>query len=333
MIAPLNDPHTRVFAPEEKFDWWRPRFVTAGIAVREVDGLATVVEVERNSEPQRAGVRAGDVIETVNGEPAITLINGRLSNRMSSSRYRAFATLLEGPPGSLVAIRWQAKNGHERSARFQRHWQQLELGLRVRRDQSGIAIIEIDAFTKPIVADFARAMKDKIPGARGLILDLRRNGGGDAEAMTDIASAFLRAGVGLGQFTGRDGSGFSIATHSKSPFIPEPIRPTELPLVVLVSERTASAAEILTAALKTPKRATVVGAETCGCVLAIRTRHLLPDGGLLDVSEMDYLTPVGERLEKHGIKPDETVVVQRNDLYSGRDRAMELAITSLTRLR
>lgn len=80
MIAPLNDPHTRVFTPEEKFDWWRPRFVTTGIAIREVGGLPTVVEVERDSVPQRAGVRAGDQIETVNGAPALSLINARLTN-------------------------------------------------------------------------------------------------------------------------------------------------------------------------------------------------------------------------------------------------------------
>jgi C-terminal processing protease CtpA/Prc len=115
--------------------------------------------------------------------------------------------------------------------------------------------------------------------------------------------------------------------------MPQPIAQTQLPLVVLTSERTASAAEILLAALKASKRASVIGTETCGCVLAIRTRHLLPDGGLLDVSELNYQTAAGERLEKHGIKPDETVVVQRHDLYSDRDRAMELAIAKLATLR
>lgn len=336
MIASLNDSHTRVFSPEEKFDWWRPRFVTPGIAVREVDGLPIVVEVERDSQPERAGVRSGDVIETVNGESALSLINGRLPGSPSllnaSSRYRAFATVLEGASGSSVEIRWRKKNGDEKSARFQRHWQQRELGLRVRRERQ-LAIIKIDAFTRPITADFASAFKQKIAGARGVILDLRNNGGGEAEAMTDVASAFLRAGIGLGQFTARDGSGFTIATHSKSPFVPEPIAQNNLPLIVLTSERTASAAEILIAALKSSNRAMVIGAETCGCVLAIRTRHLLPDGGLLDISELDYRTATGERLEKHGIKPDETVAVERNDLYSGRDRVMERAVSKLSRLR
>ena len=132
MIASLNDPHTRVFAPEEKFDWWRPRFVTPGIAIREVDGLPTVVEVEPNSEPQRAGIRAGDLIETVNGEPALSLITARFTDPMpvtsASSRYRAFATVLEGAPGSAVEIRWKGRSGNERSARLQRFWRQREPG-------------------------------------------------------------------------------------------------------------------------------------------------------------------------------------------------------------
>jgi C-terminal peptidase prc len=336
MIALLDDPHTRVFAPAEKFDWWHPRLVTAGIAIREVDGAATVVEVEPDSGPQRAGVRAGDLLETVNGEPALSLIRARLPNPVSQSaslRYRAFATVLEGTPGSSVEIRWKSKNGNERAALFQRYWQQRELGLRIRRERGGFAVIEIDAFTRPVAADFARALKQKLAGARGVILDLRGNGGGDTDAMTDIASSFLTPGVSLGQFTGRDGSGFAIATRLKSPFMPEPIPHTEIPLVVLTSERTASAAEILIAALREFKRASIIGTETCGCVLAIRSRHELPDGGLLDVSEMDYQTAAGERLEKNGIKPDEVVVVRRNDLYSGRDRGIELAITKLISLR
>lgn len=336
MIAPLNDPHTRVFTPEEKFDWWRPRFVTTGVAIREVDGLPTVVEVERNSAPQRAGIRAGDQIETVNGDPALSLINARLTTSLSfvsaSSRYRTFASLLEGLPGTSVEIRWKRKNGSEKSAQFQRHWRERDLGLRIHRE-GDLAVIEIDGFTKQIAADFTRAVREKLAGVDGLILDLRSNGGGETEAMTDVASAFLRVGSDLGQFTGRDGAGFTISTRSRSPLMTELITQTLLPVIVLTSERTASAAEIFIAALKASKRARVIGAETCGCVLAVRTPHELPDGGLLDISELDYRTPAGDRLERNGIKPDQTVIIQRNDLYVGRDRAIEIAITKLTALR
>jgi carboxyl-terminal processing protease len=333
MIAALNDPHTRVFAPEEKFDWWHPRFISVGFTIAEVAGLPTVVTVDQDSVAHRAGVRPGDVIETVDGSAASTLIQDRLRNSIfapsASSRFRIFAKLLDGLAETSVAVSWRTKDGKQKSAAFQRHWQDRELGLRIRRERGKYAVIEIDAFTKPIAIAFARAVKEKLGGVRGVILDLRSNGGGDAEAMSDVASSFLEIGNGLGQFTDRAGTSFTISTHSKSLLTPDLIQQTKLPLIVLISQRTASAAEIFVEALRVSRRATIIGAETCGCVLAVRTRHLLPDGGLLDVSELDYETAAGDRLEGHGIKPDEIVLIERSDLYARRDRTMERAINKL----
>ncbi len=330
MIASLNDSHTRIFAPEEKFDWWRPRFVTIGISVKEIDGLPTVVHVERGSPPDREGIRAGDVIESVDGQPALYLIKDRLKvfeqPAGAGSRMRVFAGLMEGLPASTVEVSWKTRDEKIKTAQFRRYWQQRELGIRVRRT-GGVAIVEMDAFTKPIAATFASTLRQNLGNVRALILDFRSNGGGDAEAMTDVASAFLGAGSSLGQFTDRFGSSYAMSTRVKSPLVARPIEPTRVPVVILASERTSSAAEIFIAALKATGRARIIGAETCGCVLAIRHRHTLPDGGLLDVSEMDYETASGQRLEKQGVKPDQAVTVHRMDLYAERDRAMELALS------
>jgi carboxyl-terminal processing protease len=333
MIASLNDPHTRVFAPEEKFEWWHPRFVTVGFAVAEIAGLPTVIKVDDKAEAGRAGVRAGDVIETVDGEPALALVKSRLANlpepASSSARFRVFAKLLDGPANTAVDIAWKGKDGKRKSARFQRYWQQRELGVRVSRERNDYAVVTLDAFTKTIATDFARAIRGKLNGSRGIVLDLRTNGGGDAEAMSDIASSFLGIGVDLGQFTDRVGTSFTIYTQPRSLLTIFALEQTKLPLVVLTSERTASAAEIFVEALRVSRRATIIGAQTCGCVLAVRTRHLLPDGGLLDVSELDYETPSGAHLEGHGIKPDETIQRARADLYANRDRALESALAKL----
>jgi C-terminal peptidase prc len=335
MIASLNDSHTRIFAPGEKFDWWRPRFVTIGISVREIDGLPTVVQVERNSAPHREGIHVGDVIESVDGQSALSLINKRLGSPRAAtgpSRTRAFAALIEGLPETNVQVSWKTRDDKIKTGQFRRYWRQRELGIRVRRKGS-FAVVEMDAFTKPIAATFARAVRENLPNARGIILDFRDNGGGDAEAMTDVASAFLGSGSSLGQFTDRFGSSYAISTRSKSPFIARGIERTQLPVIVLTSERTSSAAEIFIAALTAAGRARIVGVETCGCVLAIRHRHTLPDGGILDVSEMDYQTAFGQRLEKQGIKPDYAVTAQRMDLYAERDRAMATAISELKKRR
>lgn len=333
MIAPLNDPHTRVFAPEEKFDWWRPRFVTIGITISEVAGLPTVSKVDRNSTPYRAGLRAGDIIENVDGQAAMSLINQRLGARSdpdsASSRLRVFTKLLEGSDGTSVRLTWKDKNGKLKSGTFVRYWQERELGVRMRREH-GYGVIEIEAFTKPIAMAFARELKQKLSGVRGLIIDLRTNGGGDAEAMSEVASIFFGVDTNLGRFTDRAGTSFTISTRYRSMLTSFPVESSGVPLVVLTSERTASAAEIFVEALRDSRRATIIGTETCGCVLAVRTRHLLPDGGLLDVSELDYETAQGQRIEGHGLLPDEAVEVGRSDLYAGRDRVLALAFDRLS---
>ena len=101
--------------------------------------------------------------------------------------------------------------------------------------------------------------------------------------------------------------------------------PVRVPVVVLTSESTSSAAEIMAAVLQTRRNARVIGSLTCGCVLAIRNRHALPDGGVLDVSEFDYHTADGVRLEGRGVKPNEVSTLKRQDLYAGRDRTLEVA--------
>jgi C-terminal peptidase prc len=331
MLASLNDPHARVFAPGEKYDWWRPRFVTTGLTIREVSGFPTVVKVESDSAPHRAGVVPGDVIESVNRVPALGLIQRKLSEYAmptSQLRSRIFATLVDGPAQTVVELTWRRKDGQKTSAQFRRYWLEKELGLRVRKDH-GMAIVDMDGFTGETARNFIMALNKSSREARGVVLDLRANGGGDSEAMTDVASTLLGTGYGLGRFVDRAGTQLSLVTRRRSPFIANRILQTNLPVIVLTSERTSSAAEILVAGLRASGRANIIGTATCGCVLAIRTRHQLPDGGLLDVSELDYHTPSGQRLEKQGIKPDETVMVERSDLYSGHDRALELAIRKL----
>src|SRR5205085_763786 len=119
--------------------------------------------------------------------------------------------------------------------------------------------------------------------------DLRDNGGGDAEAMTDIASVFLPTDTSLGRFNDRDGQiTSSPQTRATMLLAADEIAHFRGPLVLLTSARTASAAEIFAAALREHTRAHSIGEATCGCVLGIRQRHLLPDGGALDLSELDF---------------------------------------------
>jgi len=328
MIASLRDAHTRVYSPDEKFDWWSPRFVTVGLTVREVEGAPTVVQIEAGSEASRTDIKQGDVIVSVDDVPVAELVAQRIRNSgltdAGNLRHRIFATLLEGPAGTSVKIGWTTRSRKQKSAVFQRYLIQRNLGFNNER-KGKIAVLRLDAFTQSVAHDFSKNVPSVLEGAKGIILDLRGNGGGDAEAMADVASLFLDDGTNLGKFADRSGASFELQTFSKRLWRSPAVAQIKLPLVVLTSESTSSAAEILAAALQAKGRAQVIGSGTCGCVLAIRSRHALPDGGVLDVSEFDYRTAGGVRLEGAGIKPDKFITLTRSDIYSRHDRALERA--------
>jgi C-terminal peptidase prc len=335
MLGSLRDAHTRVYPPDEKFDWQHPHFLSVGISVREVASQPVVVQVERGSLAERAGLRAGDLIESVDGEPAPALFARRLKEQsgystVAATRLHAMATLFAGPRDSRVLVGWIDALGVPREASLLREWRERDATLHVERLKGDYGLVQFDAFTPESARDFLHAMEGKLAGVRGLVLDLRNNGGGEAEAMTEIASAFLPVGSRLGQFIDRTGRvADEPQTRAAMLFAPETIRRFNAPVIVLTSERTSSAAEIFTAALKDARRAAIIGGPTCGCVLAIRHQHALPDGGELDVSEMDYKTEGGTRLEGVGIIPDETVKLNRKDLQARRDRALQRAVERL----
>ena len=334
MLASLRDAHTRVYSPDEKFDWWNPRFVTVGLGVREIEGVPVVVQVDPSSAAARLDVRSGDEITSIDNLPAAEFIKRRLESLNSSAderaRYRAVATLFDGPSGTSVKVAWTTREGKQKSAVLQRYWTQRQLGFTTQR-KGKLAILRIDAFTQTLALDFSRSLADALNGAEGVVLDLRGNGGGDAEAMADVASLFLEDGINLGKFADRSGASFELQTYSKRLWRVPQLAQIKLPLVVLTSESTSSAAEIMTAVLQAKRRARVIGTGTCGCVLAIRNRHALPDGGLLDVSEFDYRTAAGVRLQGLGVTPDQLTPLTRSDLYSRRDAALEAAKSFLDR--
>ena len=332
MIASLKDAHTRVYSPDEKFDWWNPRYVTVGLTVREIQGVPVVVQVESGSAAARTDIRPGDAVASVDGVRVAEFISNRVGNFGSRSdgpsRSRIVASLFDGQPGTSVTVGWTTRDGKLKSAVLPRYWTQRHLGFSTQR-KGKVAILRIDAFTQSVALEFSKALPEALDGAESIVLDLRYNGGGDAEAMADVASLFLDDGINLGKFADRSGASFELQTYSKRLWRVPQLTRIKLPLVVLTSESTSSAAEIMVAALQTKGRARVIGAVTCGCVLAIRNRHPLPDGGILDVSEFDYRTAGGVRLEGRGIKPDETINATRNDIYSRRDTALEVARNAL----
>jgi len=335
MLVQLRDPHTRVFAPGENSDWRVQRTISVGLSAREVGGELLVSAVERESEAERAGVRAGEAVLKVDGEAASAVVARRAGERATASsvataRALAVARLFDGPRDTLAEVSLRGANGREKSVRLRRELRTRAPELEARTAGRGVGVVRFNVFTQANAAAFARAMKEELRGARAVVIDLRENGGGETEAMTDIASLFLPAGLGLGRFTDREGR-VRLEPHTRARLFSAAHAPATFdgPVVVLTGARTASASEVFAAALRERGRATVIGEATCGCVLGIRRRHTLPDGGLLDISEMDYRTAGGRRLEGAGLEPDERVSPTRRDIQSGHDAALARAVELL----
>jgi carboxyl-terminal processing protease len=340
MIASLHDAHTRVYAPDERAEWDHPIFTSVGIGLREIEGQLIVARVERGSEARRAGVRAGERLLGVDGEPtgvalARRAAEGATASTERAARLSAIARLFDGARGSFITLALADEDGREKIVSLRRTLAMRAPQLDVRR-VGGAAVVRFNLFTQEIATGIVRLLRERksLRDARGIVIDLRDNGGGEAEAMIDVASAFLPSGAALGEF--KDRAGRTVAapqTRRAMLLAAEVIEPFRGRVVILASARTASAAEIFAAALKDAGGARVVGEPTCGCVLAIRTRHPLADGGLLDVSEMDYHTARGVRLEGAGVAPDETVTPTRRDIAEGRDPALLRALSILNSTR
>lgn len=335
MLGLLRDPHTRVFAPGESADWRVQRYVSVGVSVRELGDQVVVTDVERDSAAEEAGLRAGDAVLALDGEPAAALVARRVAERgggvSPSTRLIAAAHLFEGERDTTVRLTY-ARPGERRAreAVLRREPRTRLPSFEVRGQGDGVRLVRFNIFTPEVAALFTRALRDELKGARALVIDLRDNGGGEAESMADLASTLLPAGLSLGRFTDRAGA-VRLEPHTRAALLStaDSFERFRRPVVLLTNARTASAAEVFAAALRESNRASVIGEATCGCVLGIRRRHRLPDGGVLDVSEMDYHTAGGTRLEGTGLRPDVTIEPTRETLRRRQDRALERALEIL----
>jgi len=185
--------------------------------------------------------------------------------------------------------------------------------------------ITFNGFWPETAAEFERAIK-ALHDTRGLVIDLRDNGGGAAFSAAQMASYLFSKQTSLGQFVSRSGD----VTEPKTQPVDKLMYAGQV--MILISEQSGSGAEVFAATLQEQGRVSVIGHPSCGCVLGINRRHILPDGGALDVSEVDYHTSKGTRLEGVGVIPNTVTDLHISDLLSGRDTAMEMALSKLRQI-
>ncbi|HKE03967.1 MAG TPA: S41 family peptidase [Blastocatellia bacterium] len=330
MISKLGDAHTRIYAPEDGFDRNRPSGTTVGVAVRRIEGKPVVTWVDPNSEAARQGIRAGFTVSRIDGMPvekALERIRDEIieSSTQTALELQTYDKLFHGPRDTPVSVTFIDNEDRLRPVTLIRRFVEFQRRVVARKLPHKIGYIEITGFGPEIEKDFEAAMLDA-QGTRGIILDLRNNGGGFVTTVAQIASYFLPEDTNLGEFITRQGRATSRHTQRSRINYREP-------LVVLVSARSASGSEIFAAAMQERKRAIVVGASptTCGCLLGVSRTVKLLDGGKLNVSDTDYRSAMGRRIEGSGVKPDLLYETRISDLLLNRDRTLELGVDQLGR--
>ena len=329
MVGELRDAHTQIITPEERNYEKRKQGITVGMRIREVDGKPTVISVTAGSEAETAGIKPGMravSIDNVNIIDRVAKIKKTLG-AMSSDRATqssAYGHLFRGEPGTSVSLTLLGLDNKPFTVSLKRRIVDATAQVTTRRLSGGIGYIKMTAWESPADVQFEAALSE-MHDATGLIIDLRGNGGGEAGIVFKLANSFFKNKVSLGKFISRSGKVVETFSNSHKGVT------YEGPVTILVDEGSASGSELFAGVMQEHGRARVVGRESCGCLLVVQRLSKLYGGGQLSVSELDFKTPKGKRLEGDGVIPDQVVPLTRDDLLIGRDAALDVALERMIR--
>ncbi|MSQ13914.1 MAG: S41 family peptidase [Dehalococcoidia bacterium] len=289
-LASLNDPHTEYIPPEQYKSFSQDfdgQFGGIGAEVTKRNEKVLLNPMPE-SPAEEAGLKAGDTLVAVDGDP------------------------VDGWSVLQVVNRVRGKKGTEVALTLVHFGSMDNITLRVVRDTIQLksvfwnmtneqyAYVRLSFFYANTPQAMEQALKEiAAQGAKGIILDLRNNPGGFLRATVDVASHFVHDGLVLYEV---DGSGKRTDWKAVNNGLP-----VNLPMVVLVNQFTASGSEVLTGALQDYGRAKVVGVTTFGKG-SVNLFSELPDGGGLYYTVARWFTPNGRLIERKGLDPDFVVV-------------------------
>lgn len=255
------------------------RYTGLGLWLRPgASGGTEVASVQSKSVAATAGMRPGD---------AIVLINGA---DVASESVSTVVARLRGEVGSYVSI-GVVRDGDVKMFGLTRKSTSTS-DVTIDRIDDQVLLIRVAAFSSGVGSEVNRAV-DSIRHQQ-IILDLRNNAGGMLEEARQVASAFLDGGVVVSYE--RHGSSSRILKADIG-------GDTKSPLVIMVNGETASAAEVVAAALQDRNRAVIVGSRTYGKG-SVQEPQLLSDGSAIELTVGRYRTPSGRYLEGVGLEPD-----------------------------
>lgn len=296
MLASLDDPYTFYYSPEEmaeSLENHSGKYSGIGVLISsDKDGGLVVIRVFKGSPAMAAGLLPGDVITHVNGEG----VNARTTEDLNNA-----VSLVKGPDGSTVDITVYRKNESITYTVSRGSVNINRVEYYIYDDVGYIILYEFLGDAVNGVKEALRAFNDA--GVKGIIFDVRSNTGGELYTCLNITD--LMVPEGLIMYTeNRYGDR---QNHYSNDYA------YGVPMVVLVNEMTASAAEVFTAAVQDYDMGVVMGTDTFGKGIVQQIRSFPNDGAGMQFTIEAYYTPLGRNIHEVGIQPD--IVVELSDSY------------------
>jgi carboxyl-terminal processing protease len=300
MVNALGDTgHSRFLTPQmvkQEQSFTNGNYEGVGIEIQMKNNQIVIVAPLDNTPAQRAGIQAGEIILKIDGKD----ISGYTLDQVVKNT--------QGPAGTQVTLTVQdPKKGTTRDVTLTRAKIAVQNVTWRPIPGTTIADLRISAFSSGVSDDTAKALRAiQDQHMTGVILDLRNDPGGLLDEAVGVSSQFLKSGNVV------------LEKDAQGQITPVPVKSmrvvNNLPMVVLVNEGTASAAEIVTAALQDANRATVVGATTFGTGTVLN-EFPLSDGSALFLATLEWLTPNGQTIWHNGISPNVAVQLPADVTY------------------
>jgi carboxyl-terminal processing protease len=289
LVQGLNDRFSYYLDPTEynrQQEGYAGQYVGIGVEVNSTGEYPVIDSVFPDSPASRSGVQVGDIVLRVDGRDLHGLSIDETSN------------LIRGQAGTTVVISVD-RNGAQQDLSVLREPISIP-SVRSTTLEGGVLYIRIYSFGDSTASDFDNALKDGLPGARGVVVDLRDDGGGFIDAAQNVVSQFVASG-----------EVFELHDHAghvdRRDVLGSPPDPS-LPLVVLVNANSASASEIVAGSLEKHSRAKLVGTVTFGKG-SVQQDFPLPDGSDLHITIRHWFLPDGSSVEQKGLTPDDPVTL------------------------
>lgn len=311
MVEAWNDPYTRFVDAEQLKDEemnLEGRYGGLGMYIGEKDSKVLVISPIEGTPADRAGIKPQDHIVKVDDEVVVGLNSQEIVKR------------LRGEPNTPVTV-WMRRDSEDELLKFDLVREIIKIeSVKSEMLSDDIGYLRLNQFKIRTDVEAEEALKKLIDdGAKSLILDLRNNGGGLINVSVNVASFFLPDGKVV-ETKGRFDRANEVyyATNGFK---------TEIPVVVLINEGSASASEIVAGALMDRDRAVTIGKTSFGKG-SVQTLFNLTDGTGVYVTIARYFTPAGEMIDKIGLKPDIEVEGEPNKDQS-KDDQLQRAIQEL----